>query len=109
MGRTKLQAKVEPAPKRWLNKQEAMAYLGVGEDYLSKLSNEAKVSFSQEVMKVLPLTFIWCISFVTMGFTCLKLEALFWISLFILSLCSIYMSKHRKRLEREIDELFGDN
>ncbi|KXT36297.1 hypothetical protein HMPREF2534_02866 [Bacteroides thetaiotaomicron] len=44
-----------------------------------------------------------------MGFTCLKLEALFWISLFILSLCSIYMSKHRKRLEREIDELFGDN
>ena len=48
MGRTKLQAKVEPAPKRWLNKQEAMAYLGVGEDYLSKLRNEAKVSFSQE-------------------------------------------------------------
>ena len=44
MGRTKLQAKVEPAPKRWLNKQEAMAYLGVGEDYLSKLRNEAKVS-----------------------------------------------------------------
>ena len=40
MGRTKLQAKVEPAPKRWLNKQEAMAYLGVGEDYLSKLRNE---------------------------------------------------------------------
>ena len=38
MGRTKLQAKVEPAPKRWLNKQEAMAYL----------RNEAKVSFSQE-------------------------------------------------------------
>ena len=48
MGRTKLQAKVEPAPKRRLNKQEAMAYLGVGEDYLSKLRNEAKVSFSQE-------------------------------------------------------------
>nr|DAO70958.1 MAG TPA: hypothetical protein [Caudoviricetes sp.] len=66
-------------------------------------------SYNGKVMKVLPLTFIWCISFVTMGFTCLKLEALFWISLFILSLCSIYMSKHRKRLEREIDELFGDN
>lgn len=25
------------------------------------------------------------------------------------SMLHIYMSKHRKRLEREIDELFGDN
>lgn len=48
MGRTKLQAKVESVPKRWLNKQEAMAYLGVGEDYLAKLRNEAKISFYQE-------------------------------------------------------------
>jgi len=48
MGRTKLQAKVEPAPKRWLNKQEAMAYLGVGEDYLKKLRDDASVSFSQD-------------------------------------------------------------
>lgn len=47
MGRTKLQAKVVPAPKRWLNKQEAMAYLGVGEDYLTKLRNNAEVSYSQ--------------------------------------------------------------
>lgn len=48
MGRTKLQAKVVPAQKKWLSKQEAMAYLGVGEDYLTKLRNEAKVSFSQD-------------------------------------------------------------
>lgn len=48
MGRTKLQAKVESVQKRWLNKQEAMAYLGVGEDYLAKLRNEAKISFYQE-------------------------------------------------------------
>lgn len=48
MGRTRTTIKVEPAPKRWLNKQEAMAYLGVGEDYLTKLRNEAKISFSQD-------------------------------------------------------------
>lgn len=48
MGRTKVQAKVEPAQKRWLNKQEAMAYLGVGEDYLTKLRNNAEISFSQD-------------------------------------------------------------
>ncbi len=47
MARTKLQAKVEPVPKRWLNKQEAMAYLGVSEDYLTKLREDAEVSFSQ--------------------------------------------------------------
>lgn len=48
MGRTKVQAKVEPVQKRWLNKQEAMAYLGVGEDYLTKLRNNAEISFSQD-------------------------------------------------------------
>lgn len=48
MGRTRATVKVEPAPKRWLNKQEAMAYLGVGEDYLQKLRNNAEVSFSQK-------------------------------------------------------------
>lgn len=47
MARTKLQAKVEHVPKRWLNKQEAMAYLGVSEDYLTKLREDAEVSFSQ--------------------------------------------------------------
>lgn len=47
MPRTKVQAKVEPVPKRWLNKQEAMAYLGVGEDFLDRLRDEALVSFSQ--------------------------------------------------------------
>lgn len=48
MGRTKMQAKIELVPKRWLNKQEAMAYLGVGEDYLTKLRNNAEISFSQD-------------------------------------------------------------
>lgn len=47
MARTKIQGRVEPVPKRWLNKQEAMAYLGVSEDYLTKLREDAEVSFSQ--------------------------------------------------------------
>lgn len=47
MARTRTTVKVEPAPKRWLNKQEAMAYLGCGEDFLDRLRNEALVSFSQ--------------------------------------------------------------
>ena len=46
MARSRIQTKVEAVPKRWLNKQEAMAYLGVGEDYLARLRNEAKISFS---------------------------------------------------------------
>lgn len=66
-------------------------------------------SYNGKAMRVLPLTFIWCISFVTMGFTCLKMEVLFWISLFIFSLCSIYVGKHRERLEREIEEMSEDN
>lgn len=47
MARIKTTVKVEPAPKRWLNKQEAMAYLGCSEDFLDRLRNEALVSFSQ--------------------------------------------------------------
>lgn len=47
MPRQKVTGKVEPVPKRWLNKQEAMAYLGCGEDFLDRLRNEALVSFSQ--------------------------------------------------------------
>lgn len=52
MGRIRTTVKVEPAPKRWLNKQEAMAYLGVGEDFLDRLRNEALVSFSQFGRKI---------------------------------------------------------
>ena len=47
MARAKLIGKVEPIKKRWLNKAEAMAYMGVGEDYLTKLRNDSLISFSQ--------------------------------------------------------------
>lgn len=52
MGRTRTTVKVEPAPKRWLNKQEAMAYLGVGEDYLTKLRSEVKIRFYMDGKKI---------------------------------------------------------
>ena len=52
MGRTKLQAKIVPVQKVVLNKEEAMAYLGVGEDYLAKLRNENEIVFSQKDRKV---------------------------------------------------------
>lgn len=48
MGRTRLQTKVETVQKIVLSKQEAMAYLGVGEDYLEKLRNENEVVFSRK-------------------------------------------------------------
>lgn len=48
MGRTRLQTKVETVQKIVLNKQEAMVYLGVGEDYLEKLRNENEVVFSRK-------------------------------------------------------------
>ncbi len=45
--------KVEPVKKLWLSKEEAMAYLGVSEDFLRDLRNNAKVSFAQDGRKIL--------------------------------------------------------
>lgn len=39
--------KVEPVAKKWLSKDEAMAYLGCSEDFLKNLRDKALVSFSQ--------------------------------------------------------------
>lgn len=47
MVRIPKQFKVEPVQKRVLSKAEAMAYLGVSEDYLEKLRYEAEVKFAQ--------------------------------------------------------------
>ena len=58
-------------------------------------------------MKVLPLTFIWCISFVTMAITCMNCDLVFWLAFFVFAADNIYMGKNTKRFEREIDELFG--
>ena len=44
--------KVEPIPKRWLSKEEAMAYLGCSGDYLEKLRYNAQVSFAQDGKKI---------------------------------------------------------
>ena len=40
--------KIEPVPKIWLNKGEAMAYLGCSPDYLEKLRITAEVSFAKD-------------------------------------------------------------
>lgn len=47
MPRTRKTIQVEPAPKRWLNKQEAMKYLGCGEDFLDTLRSKALIHFYQ--------------------------------------------------------------
>lgn len=39
---------IEPVNKKWLAKKEAMKYLGCGEDYLTKLRNDASISFSMD-------------------------------------------------------------
>lgn len=39
--------KIEPVQKKWLSKDEAMAYLGCSEDFLKTLRDRALVSFSQ--------------------------------------------------------------
>lgn len=43
----KRQLKVEPIPKKWLSKDEAMSYLGCSADLLKTLRDEALISFSQ--------------------------------------------------------------
>lgn len=40
--------KVESVQKLWLNKDEAMSYLGCSVDYLDKLRNNAQVSFAKD-------------------------------------------------------------
>lgn len=47
MGRTRITAKVEEIPKRWLSKDEAMKYLGCSEKFLKKLRDKAEVSFAR--------------------------------------------------------------
>lgn len=47
MGRTRTVGKVEPVQKRWLSKEEAMNYLGVGEDFLRTLREAAELSYSK--------------------------------------------------------------
>ncbi len=39
--------KIEPVPKKWLSKAEAMAYLDCSEDFLKTLRDNALVSYSQ--------------------------------------------------------------
>lgn len=61
-------------------------------------------------MKVLPLSFIWCLSFVSMAITCMSFGTVFWLSLlaFVSVNCYIGNKKNKERLERELDELFGE-
>ena len=47
MAPRKILGKVEPVQKVWLNKKEAMAYLGCKEDFLRKLRENAEIKFSQ--------------------------------------------------------------
>lgn len=39
--------KVEPIPKKWLNREEAAAYLGCSFDFLEQLRNNAEISFAR--------------------------------------------------------------
>lgn len=59
-------------------------------------------------MKVLPLAFIWCVSFVTMAITCLNFGFVFWIAFAVFVLDNVYMSKNHKRLEMELDEMLKE-
>lgn len=61
-------------------------------------------------MKVLPLSFIWCMSFIAMAITCMSFGFMFWLSLLVFISTNCYMGskKNKERLERELDELFGE-
>lgn len=38
---------VQPVQKRWLNKEEAMKYLGCSADFLQTLREEAQITFAR--------------------------------------------------------------
>jgi hypothetical protein len=58
-------------------------------------------------MKILPLAFVWCVSFIVMAITCMSSNIVFWISFIVFAIDCIYMARNNNRLESEIDELFG--
>lgn len=47
MQKQKKIGKVEPVQKTWLNKDEAMAYLGCSERFLQTIRDKAEISFSR--------------------------------------------------------------
>ncbi len=60
-------------------------------------------------MKVLPILFIWCMSFVSMAITCMSFGLAFWLSFLVFTITCTYIGKNNKRLEREFDELLDNN
>lgn len=57
-----------------------------------------------KIMKATPLFFIWAISFALMALFANSMNIMFWLSLIAFASCSVYMTKHRKRLEKELLE-----
>lgn len=47
MGRTRNIGKVEPVHKTWLSQAEAKAYLGCSDEFLQRMRDEARVTFSR--------------------------------------------------------------
>ena len=58
-------------------------------------------------MKIIPLSFIWCISFVCACISVGNLDIFFWISFVVFSCASVYVSRHKRKLSAEIDIIFG--
>ncbi|WP_431422208.1 hypothetical protein [Bacteroides hominis] len=59
-------------------------------------------------MKVIPLAFIWCVSFVVMAITCMSFNLIFFGAFVVFAADCVYIGKNKERLEREIDEIFPE-
>lgn len=53
MGRKRIEVKIEPVQKKWLNKDEAASFLGCSERTLLRLRNKSLIRFTKYGNKIL--------------------------------------------------------
>ena len=58
-------------------------------------------------MKIIPLSFVWCVSLICSCATVEGLGILFWVSLAMFAAVSVYIGSNGKRLSSEVDQIFG--
>ena len=62
--------------------------------------NELKFEF----MKTITIIAIWAISFATTALFANSLNMVFWLSFIVFCICSLYISKNKKRMLRDIEQ-----
>lgn len=60
-------------------------------------------------MKVIVLSAIFGVSFIVCCLSVSLMNCVFWLSLCVLAVTAIYINRHEKELNAELDEMFGND